>query len=97
MTHEEMLDFDIIECGDAKAAKMLQPQIGRLTGLPGGMTELEANQRGLMIEGLAARARRQQLAMERFRRYEAAETSLTTKAVHDALDQLKPGWDQTKQ
>lgn len=64
MTHEEMLDFDTIECEDARAAQMPQGDERRILRGEMSLTDQQANQRGLMLEGLWWRARMRQRASD---------------------------------
>lgn len=71
MSWEEMLDFQEIECNDAQAAQMPTPDPQALMG-NFSLSDLEANQRSLMLDGLWFRARRRIQQAEYLRRCEEA-------------------------
>lgn len=76
MTNEEQMDYDAIECNDARAAVMpsvVTPIPDHFSERSRKLNELWRRQRGLMIECLWALARRRQQSMERVRRHEAGE------------------------
>lgn len=64
MSYEEMLDFPMIQCESAAAAKMPTPSrgpaFGRVlaSGFLDDLSDVERLQRGIMLDGLWFRAKR---------------------------------------
>lgn len=79
MTHEEMLDFSLIRCEDAREAR-----------LPIVVMESGAHQRGLMLEGLAVQAKRRARRFNNIHSVEPAPLPADNRFFY--ADWPPPGW-----
>ena len=86
MTRNEMADFALIECQHARAAGL---PAGNPSRIPRGwlpLTDQQALQRGLMIEGLWSVARKAEASRRQLREWEARQHGCTTVVSCDPRD-----------